>query len=278
MSEETNNYGAELGGLAKLLFDKAVCYWYSAIFIEIIAGGLAVIAGIVKWSDKFNILFAMVGFLLLALAYYLKEKFHDKYDDAETMRRQSVLSLSMAWSISKTKMSEWRRCCGPKIASRDVALESGYYETKEAPSPKKLLEITEESVFWTRHLYNYLRNYVLVGLLISVILLVFVLTFTASDVLQGNISLKIIYAIYLILPIALSIDMFGWFLRLNRLSKNMWDIERDLESLGKESTINDRQILILVAEYNCQVISGFPIPSWFFRIYHDSINNLWKKR
>ena len=277
MDKETK-CGSELGALSKILFDKAVCSWYLAIGIEVVAGGLAVAANIANGSDTTGTIFAILGFLLLVLAYYLKEKFYTQYDNAEAMRRESVLNLSMSWPISRTKMSEWRRCCGKEIALNDTSLEDDYYETKEPPSPNKLLQMTQESAFWTRHLYNYLKNYVLVGFILSLFILFSIITFAASGITQSNVSLKIVYVVYLILPIVLSVDMLGWFLRLNRLAKNILSVENDLESLEKELTINEQKVLVLVAEYNSQVISGFPVPSWFFKKYHDLISKLWKKR
>ena len=55
-------------------------------------------------------------------------------------------------------------------------------------------------------------------------------------------------------------------------------IEDDLETLENSENLSKEHVLRLVAEYNCQIVRGFPIPGWFFRSQHDYIASLWAKR
>lgn len=276
---ETKQQSTELGNLAKLLFDRAVFFWYLAVGIEIGAGILAVVAGLAAFSDKLNIILAVVGFLLFASAYYLKIRFESVYDNAETMRRQSVLADALGWPISRTQFSEWRQLAGKKILQKFEAQkpDPNYYATNQTTGPRRLLEMTQESAFWTRHLYTYLKSWVWAAFIIFIGFFFLVITFAASNVVQSSTALKIVYAVYLLLPLVLSLDMLKWGLRLENLIGSIKQIGSDLEVLEHEQDLPESKVLRLVSEYNCQVVAGFPVPNWFFMRHHDEIDALWKK-
>ncbi len=276
----TKKQGIELGNLAKLMFDKAVILWYSAVFIEIFAGISAVIIGLLSFSDSLNIAFAVMGFLLLATAYYLKVRFNIIYDHGETMRRQSVLAIALDWQIATTQFSEWRMLAGEKILKTlDLKKEDpDYFATQQETGARKLLEMTQESAFWTRHLYCYLRNYIWIIFSVAVILFILLITFATTDFISHSISLKLVYVVYLLLPLVLTIDLLGWGIKLNQLICSIKQIEDDMERLSGEDNLNETKVLRLTSEYNCQVVSGIPIPGWFFGKHHDLVESLWKRR
>jgi len=274
------NQGNELGKLAKVLFDRATASFYTSMFIEIVAGSLGVIIGLMEISDKSKVIFAVFGFLLLAIAYYLRIKFEAVYENAETMRRQSVLAIGLGWKIGRIQFSDWRMFAGKKALQETEKnpLSLNYYASGEEVSPKRLLEMTQESAFWTRHLYCYLSFYVWLGFSLAILLFASVLTFSASGYIQQGLATKIVYITYLILPLILALDILNWGFRLNRLIASIRSIERGLETMEDEKFFDEKQILRLVFEYNCQLTQGFPIPGVFFNLYHDNIQSLWEKR
>ena len=271
----------ELHGIARFLFDRAAFFWYTAISIEIIAGVLVAGMGLFNSSDKFNIGVAVVGFFILAASYYMKLRFRVTYENAETMRRQAVLSDALGWPVSKVQFSVWRQLAGENVLKKvdTRPLDEGYYATKKEISAQRLCEMSQESAFWTRHQYVYLRPYIWILFVVTLVFIALILTFVAVDIFTESIALRIVYTIYILLPLILSIDLLGWAFNLNRLIDSIARIENDMEHLEKEQTDGDfeSKVLRLVSEYNCQVVSGFPIPSWFFRFYHDRIQELWNK-
>lgn len=273
----TCQQGKELGLLAKFLFDKAVVFWYTAIGIEIFVSLFAIITTVTRLPEKFNISVAAVGFSLLAVAYCLKISFYGAYDTAETMRRQSVLTLALNWPISKVQFSAWRCLAGKNIIKKVDAFQPThpYYSTKEKEPKLRLLEMTAESAFWTRHLYFYLKRYIRIIFIIALAFVVLVPTLASTDFLSHDFASKIVYIIYLFAPLILTLDVLGWAIKLGRLENAMQQIENDLENLAHEPLLDERKVLRLVSEYNCQVAAGFPVPSWFFNFYHDRIDALW---
>lgn len=279
MNRELLQKVMELEGLAKMLFDKAVGFRYWALFIEIGAGLLATFIAIIQPSENVIFFMAFVGFALLAVSYTFKICFAQTYENAETMRRQAVLANGLGWDIERVQFSEWRRLAGKNALKKieDVRLDENYYATQQDPSPLRLLEMTQESAFWTRHLYVNIKFYLWIIFLVAVTLFLVVLTLTSTSVFASNISLQIAYVVYLLMPLILTLDVLGWAIKLTSLSSSIKKIEEDLERLKISENLNETSVLRLVFEYNCQLIQGFPIPNWFFNQQHDYIASLWER-
>jgi len=269
--------GEELNQISRLLFDKASGKWYRAIIIEVIAGVLGATISLLNLTLTQNTALAIVGFLLLLWSYVGKLHFSNLYGAAETMRRQSVLTEALDWSISDIQFSEWRSKAGLKILKQFQLnpRDDDYYATREPASAKRLLEMTAESAFWTRHLYERLIYFVAAFFVASVLLAVVTIGYATLPE-SANERLKIIYFLYLFLPTILSIDIFGWLTKLIEIKASIKDVERGLELLAADASLDTAQVMRLVSEYNCQLVSGFPIPNWFFNISHDDIKELWR--
>ncbi len=269
----------ELESLAKLLFDKAVSLRYSALGIEVLAGLLAVAIALLQPSKTVLFWFAVIGFVMLTVSYVLKVYFSIIYERAETMRRQAVLANALGWDIQKVQFSEWRQLAGKNLLKKleSATLDEDYYATKQESGALRLLEMTQESAFWTRHLYNSIKTYLWIIFGIATLLFLTVLTVTSSYTLNGNLSLQIAYVVYLLMPLILTIDVLGWAIKLHIVAGSIKEIECDLERLKENHQVNEVNVLRLVSEYNCQVIQGFPVPSWFFSMHHDHTAVLWKK-
>lgn len=272
--------GEELNHLAGLLHRRAANYWYWAVLIEIVAGIAAISVEFSHPVRSVRLIIALCAFFLLSWSFFLKWRFEDTFDDAETMRRQSVLTEALGWSVSTVQMGEWKRRAGRKIlrASLDTSRPSNYYATTAPVGPLKLLEITTESAFWTRTLYLNLRNVILTGLIgiIGATLLIVAASPVATATAEAQIYL--IHVIFLLLPAILLFDLLEWVLRLQRLANAIHDIQLDLERLAESKEVSENQVLRLVAEYNCQVAAGFPIHPWLFALWRDETQELWDQR
>lgn len=272
--------GEELNQLSRLLFDSAARKWQWAVALQVCSGVLAFVLGVANISGDVALAGAGLVTIVLVVSYTLRLWFEVQYGTAETMRRQSVLTEALDWPVERTQMSEWRNRVGKRIRSRfrSEPRNAGYYTTEEDQGPERLAEMTAESAFYTRHLYSNLKTWVWaafgLALAISAVAVIVALTKTiptSTDLLIGR-------AVFSVVPIVLAVDLFGWALRLGRLVSGIQRIEEGLErSLGAIS-VQLPEVLLLVSEYNCQVVGGFPIPSWLFHRWHDDIEKLWHQR
>jgi hypothetical protein len=269
----------ELGQLSRFLFDSAANKFYISVAIELLAGFTGVIANFIDFNDQIKLIVAIVGFIIFAVAYFLRLQFDSEYDRAETMRRQSVLSEALGWDLSRVQFSKWRQKAGKKLLSRlkREIRPNDYYETTAKIGPRKLLEMTQESAFYTRCLYSKIHGILGFCLLLSfsLLFLVFSIIFPVK-LISTSTEMVITYSIYLILPLMLSTDILSWFLKLSRIKSEIFNIEESLERLDKQKNIKESEIMRLVSEYNCQLIGALPIPNRLFCIWHDEIKELWK--
>lgn len=279
MANQNNNAkrGEELNQLSRLLFDSAANKWYAALALEVIAGGMAVGFNFLNLAGDTR-LWAAAGVALLAvLAYTLRQWFEWQYDLAETMRRQSLLTEGIGLSISNMLYSEWRRRSGQRILAKLTAKprDAGYYETTRRVGPKRLLEMTQESAFWTRALYARLRALAIVLSVVGTLLIVALFMSLSFQSIPDSLASSIAYAAFLLVPVLLSLNMIGWTLKLNRLINGIAKVESDMETLHKSSNIDEPSVLRLIFEYNCQLAAGFPIHNLVFKLSHDAIQKEW---
>ena len=272
--------GPELSQMARLLFDSAANNWYLGIFLQIIAGGIGVAAGLLTLDNSSKFIFAFLGFVILTCAVVLRVISEGKHGRAETMRRQAAFTEGLGWPISETLISDWRVRAGKTIVDKVEATprSADYYFSKKGIGPRKLLEMAIESAFYTRHLYVYLAKWIWILLCGSVILSLLVLAILPAKIVPDELSLQIAYTIFLILPIILTIDLFDSIVKLTGLKSSILEVETDMEKLSHEKRINSKDIIRLVSEYNCQIACGFPIHNWVFAQCHNEIDKFWAKR
>lgn len=280
MSETTKSTGVELSQMARALFNEAADDWYLSFLLQIAVGVFGVVIAFVSLSDDARLVTAIIAFFGLGASYFLRIKSDEKYDRAETMRRQAALSEGLGLSVSATQISDWRLRAGTKILQKINKNQRpvDYYASTDYPGGKKLLNMTIESAFYTRHLYIKIKH--LVGMILAVVLVIvflFLSILPISSFSTGFIT-KAAYVLYLLLPILLSIDLLFWFIRLTRSSEAILEVEKDMERLSRDAEIDDADVIRLVSEYNCVVSGGIPIHNYFFNRWHDEIKSLWLKR
>jgi hypothetical protein len=277
---DSRQIGNELNQLSRILFDDAASNWYASAGIEVIAGILGATLGVTGASGSWALLGAMVGLILFGWAYYLRLRFEHKYDLAETMRRQSILSEALGWPVERVQASEWRRRAGRKVVQQFTqrVREEDYYSTTEAIGPRRLAEMTLESAFWTRHLYGKLRIIVWATFVTALIVSALVISAPAFGVAPQAVAVRIATAVYILLPVLLTIDLLGWAIRLGRLMSGIREVETDLERIEGADIVDAQQVLRLVSEYNCLVVNGFPIHPRLYQRWHDEIHKLWARR
>ncbi len=270
---DNKQQGAELNQLSRVLFNEAATLWQWSIVLEIIAGFIGVICSLVQLTLEVDTAVSITIVLVLAISLYKRYRFEIIYEDAETMRRQSVLSEGLNWAIAVSQFNDWKNKAGSKILKKFSlqSRSSSYYESQQVPGPKKLAEMTFESAYWTKCLYRKLRNYFIIILVVSVGMLICVLSILPITHINVNLQIILINAIYLIIPVMLSIDLTGLVLKLSRNIQSLFDIEKSLETICQQNDPDIAEVMRLVSEYNCIVSGGIPIPNWFFSFHHDDI-------
>lgn len=268
---------ANFGHLAGLLFDRAATLWYSSLGVEIVAAISAGTLAFANLTDVPAVIASVVLVVLLLVAYALRLLSEDKDDTAQTMRRQAALSEGLGWSIEPTQAAAWRRKVGAGIR-RKAETEpraDDYYASSEMPSPRRMAEMTRESAFYTRHLWLTVRNWLVVGFIAVGGLLAVVVIAALIDSSQSGADLVVAQVVATAGLLAITVDAVGWSIRLTRKADGVKDVERGLDHLLRQGEIEERDVLRVVSEYDCELATSFPIHPWIFKRKHDEIRELW---
>lgn len=274
---DNQEQGSVLNQLSRILFDNAALLWQISIVLELVAGVIGVFVSVVAPSVNVSTFWAGTVIVILAFSYFLKYQYENKYETAETMRRQSVLTEGLNWPITRTQFNDWKSRAGKNALTRlsKEKRPAGYYATTANFGAKKLIDMTFESAFWTKSLYNKIRLFLWIIFMVFILLFVVLFSFPPVVGTEGSLQIYLIYSIYLFIPVLLSIDLIGLLLKVSRNISSLREIEGDLERASNSQTPRTEEAMRLVSEYNSVVSSGVPIPNWLFGLYHDEIQRCW---
>lgn len=274
---DNQEQGSVLNQLSRILFNNAALLWQISIGLELLAGIVGVTVSVVTPSMNISIFWAGVVIVILAFSYFLRYQYENKYEVAETMRRQSVITEGLNWPITRTQFNDWKSRAGKSALTRlsKEKRPAGYYATTATFGAKKLLEMTFESAFWTKSLYVKIRFFIWIILAFFIILFMALFSFPPVVGVGQSLQVYLIYSIYLFIPALLSIDFIGLLLKVSRNISSLREIEGDLERASNNQNPSTEETMRLVSEYNSIVSSGVPIPNWLFSLYHDEIQKCW---
>jgi hypothetical protein len=196
------------------------------------------------------------------------------------MRRQAVFSEGMGWELARADLQEWRSRAGQKIMDK-AALSprpDDYYDNKLGEGAKKLAEMTFESAHWTKCLYRHLRSYLVAILVAAASVVVMLVCVALFEDVPAEQRTALAYAVFLFVPIVLTVDFLGMVLKLNRAITELRKLSPSLEREAGLTSPKPGSVMRLVAEYNCIVSSGVPIPNWLWKRHNQTIAASWKGR
>lgn len=260
------------------MFDKAALTWQWSVGLELFAGAVGMLLSLNAFSAQANLAGATFVLAVIVVAYILRYGANGTYDDAETMRRQAALSEGMGWELARADLNKWRERAGSKIMAK-AALKprpDDYYDNALGEGAKKLAEMTFESAHWTKCLYKRLRNYLVAILIVAALIVVMLVGVALFDVVPTAHRTALAYAAFLFAPIVLTVDFLGMVLKLNRAIAELESLSPSLEREAKLTSPKTGGVMRLVAEYNCVVSAGVPIPYWLWKRHSSAIAASWK--
>lgn len=272
--------GEELNQRSRLLFNVAANNWYLSQAIVATVGIGSGTLSYVQLSGTTKYLIATLAIGGTLVAYFLNLRFASQYDMAETMRRQSVLTEGLGYPIESTQFDVWRVRAGKRVEKRFhlEPRDPTYYATEANHGPRRLVEMLEESAFYTRNLYMRLRSLILLILAPLVILLIGILIIIPALGGTSPLTLGLANAVLVVIPIAVAADLLGSAMKLTRLISGIVDVETDVERLKKSDQITEAEALRLVFEYNCLTAAGYPVHNYLFSRWHGAIDRAWRER
>lgn len=268
----------KINQLSRLLFDKASNLFYGSILAELGLGVLVAVISPKLTQATHQYILSVVSLIMLLIIYWNKKAAETLHSDAETMRRQSVFSQALGWNLDIVSYQMWKDKADAKTLEKleQTPLPKDYYATKQTDPAKKLLEMTNESAFWSMHFNRRAKS--VFGLILLLFTGLTLVIFLALPYIQN--AQFIAQALVLLIPTLLSIDALGLLFRLHMNEKELLDIYCETTKLlNKEGLTKDQPLAIRWAsEYNCLMVNRVPMYKYFYNWWHDDIQSKWDHR
>lgn len=227
-------------------------------------------------SSSFGFVFFGVALQLAAVgSRYRSDSLYDLGEEIRIALTQldglghSIPQLS--WLIIREKVGNFQNLpAAPTLGN--------YYDSKEPPGPGRLIEIIQESAFWTSTLT---RKASLAYFILSVagIALTFAVIVYAATALN---DIELIRRVGIAVPTAFTFwatsDLFALALGYHKLHKSTGKISEQASALSALPSIDPTEALLLFSDYNRALACGPVIPRWIFSIKQLEIHSLWASR
>lgn len=278
ISQPMDNKSQKINQLSRLLFDKASDLFYGSMIAELILGIIIACASPKLTTATQQYALSGMALFFLFVIYLIKKYSETLHGDAETMRRQSVFSQSLGWGLDTLSYQFWKDKAGNKLVQNleENPLPDGYYATNQTAPAKKLLEMTNESSFWSMHFNKKAKHLFIILLGIFILISVFVL-FSLPYFSDPKYPAHVLV---LLITTLLSLDAIGLVHRLHINQSELKEIYvKTTEILVKRGLKKDEPLAIRWAsEYNCLMANRVPMFRFFYKWWHDEIQHKWDTR
>jgi hypothetical protein len=258
-------------------FSRAKLLSYTSIVIQMfisVGGVLGTSLLTSHWISLFALLLLVLGITTLILTAGYKKS----YGLAEEARRVYVMHEALGWPVSKRKLTEFLQRFSKKSLSnaRGTTQIERWFASETPSGPRRLLECSQESFFWTHSLMQHAAKWglgiTIVGF-VCVAVVVYSVAFTpwlkGSDLLARVITVVVLSYV--------TSGFYSWYRLFRERSAQIRDLDKEFEYL-KNTGYTLEDVLRIVHEYDCLLMDTPPVPDFIYTLHRDELNKLWKAR
>ena len=240
------------------------CLFYGCLILTAAASG--------PWLKRA----AFIAFLVQVLTPAARMRSATLYTLAESVRRAAMLQNGLGTRISPLQVAKIAAKHGITFRNETATFDR-YYESALPAGPRRLLEITEESAFWTSELAErmaVLLKVVLVIVLALVIIAALVALQSGLTKTQGELFAKIFMGT---LTVWCTGDLFTLWRRYDSLAHGAQRVLTDCERMKSISEIG-HEAVVAFGEYNCFLAAAPVIPEFIYKLSQKKLNAAWASR
>jgi hypothetical protein len=256
-------------------YGKSKFWWGWSLVLGLALYPLAVLS--VFYSDGLVAKsFGIIAFLMQLLLFTFRVCMGRHLSLGEQIRRLAMLKDGLGIEPSKYQLAKLQERMG-KPKSSQPAYIGPYYDSTLPVGPKRLLEITAESSFFTHALA---RTSACIFMVISAlgISIVFI---GLIIVIQAGLSQTMLEAVAKTAVISMAFWATGDFaltaLRFSSLARTAEKVFDLCGRLLAQETDSRDEAHIAATEYNCAVTQAPPIPGPIYRWRQDRLNEAWRR-
>lgn len=282
-TQATEDYEPQL--IHDLLNRNAKWWWGLSLFLKFVSFAVGSAAVVFSFTSKYTALVLVLVALLAELASHRSDAVKSM---AKSLRRKLDLFDSLGWEISKTEYLDLlvRSPASVKSKARKQIKREPYFASQAPCGPKRALENILESAWWSKHLSEKLWHacvwMLATSLLVSVVVLVVAIDATSqppaatgapSDALV-SVAKLVIAALGFVLSAGLTRLIVGYYGAAQKAGQS----EKSAEALLKASSISEMDAIKVYYEYHLGRANAPFVPSWYWNLHRDELNQLWQSR
>ena len=200
------------------------------------------------------------------------------YRLAEVVRRPAVLLAGLNRQPAEIEIR--RIAARLRVSEADNRLEAQtYYASNAPPGPRRLIEIIEESSFWTADLAESMANF-LDGAIFVAIFLLFIASYAALETGRtasfSDAAGKILLVVATVCFAGDTTQLKSKYHELAEAAKHITDQCTVVKSKPASELL--REAMILTDEYNCALASAPIIPEIMYSLRRDRLNSAWSAK
>jgi hypothetical protein len=198
------------------------------------------------------------------------------YALGESVRRPAMLQNGLGTAPSRLQLAKIHAKHGIAFSGNPITSQK-YYESKTECGPRRLIEITEESAFWTGELAERMATvlrYVLIGAMGSVALFVFAALESGLPASRGDSIARIGMAT---ITVWCTGELFSLYKKYDSLARGAQRVLNDCEAISARAEV-DFAAAVTFGEYNCCLASAAVIPGWIYKYNQNKLNVAWASR
>ncbi|WP_216665204.1 hypothetical protein [Pseudoruegeria sp. HB172150] len=221
-------------------------------------------------------LLAILNFVFLVIWWILNSFYERRQSAAHAARRASMISNGLGQEFSA---SETRRLTEKMNVDKDAAAKlerSDYYSSTKEPGPHRLVELVQESAFYSSRLHT--SSGQTITILIGIILVIYACIAALAVPQSTNYALMLLVRMFFAATLfILSADVLGARNKHLACAKITNEILLRSEMLLEVDPIPEIDALLLMEDYTSAIERAPEIVPKLYGIKRDRLNDLWSE-
>lgn len=246
------------------------------IYMMILQFLIATMAAISAYVNDNKILFvlAICGFLIIVLWFYLNQSQQRHRSAGDHARRAVLLISGLDMKPSPGQMLNIIDLFNVPINSINSRREEDHFLTREEPGYKRLIEMIEESSYWTSYLQK-LSSKVMVFILFILTSITFSVFGAAIASFQTDSLITLSRAIIAIMIFVISSDVLGLLIGYRNSANSINEIFKRVEVVSIKGYLAS-DALLLMSDYNAIIEKAPPTLPFVYNFIQLKLNKRWQ--
>lgn len=246
------------------------------IYMMITQFTISLMAVISVYLSKGSVLFwlAIIGFILIVVWFFLSQAQQRRRSAGDQARRVVLLMSGLNILPSAGQSLRINDNFNGEITSETLRREEDHFATRERPGYKRLVEMIEESSYWTCYLQKASANFMLV-ILFLLVSIIFIVTGAAILSLNTNELISFSRSMIALMIFIISTDVLGLLISYRNASSSIGNIFNRVEGISVKGFLKS-DALLLMTDYNSAIEKAPATLPYIYIICQKKLNKKWR--